>query len=215
MDKLPKILIVEDHPLFVEGCRLAILEMGNLYMSHCGSVELARQSLTNNTYDIVILDLNLAKDEVDKIAGGFELGKWIRQHFSNCKIVVVTSHEEKCVVYDVIKALHPDAFLLKRECSTAKIKEAISAVYNGDYYYDDGVKLIIRDINNTPVLLDHLNRQILILLAQGILTKNLPDHLPLSLSSIDKRKSTIRDIFGLMKATDEDLIREAKRARLI
>ena len=63
--------------------------------------------------------------------------------------------------------------------------------------------------------MDNYNRQILLLLSQGIKTKNLPDLLHLSKSAIDKRKAIIKQIFGIDKGTDEDILKEARRQGLI
>lgn len=61
------------------------------------------------------------------------------------------------------------------------------------------------------VYLDTTNRRIISLLAKGIKTKNLPIHLNLSISAIDKRKAQIKEIFNIEKGTDEDILREAKK----
>jgi hypothetical protein len=61
------------------------------------------------------------------------------------------------------------------------------------------------------MFLDDFNRQIITLLASGIQSKNLPNHINLSMSAIDKRKAQIKDFFCVQKGTDEDIIREAKK----
>jgi hypothetical protein len=48
------------------------------------------------------------------------------------------------------------------------------------------------------------------LIAQGIKTINLPDFIPLSLSSIEKRKANIKKQLILNSGTDKELIDVAK-----
>jgi DNA-binding NarL/FixJ family response regulator len=64
-------------------------------------------------------------------------------------------------------------------------------------------------------LLDTTNRKIIELLAQGIKTKNLPEHLHLSQSAIEKRKATIKDALGIDKGTDEDILKALRLMGLL
>ena len=63
--------------------------------------------------------------------------------------------------------------------------------------------------------LDSYNRQIIILLSQGVKTKNFHEHINLSTSAIEKRKAVIKDYFGIIKGSDEDILREARKQGLI
>ena len=63
--------------------------------------------------------------------------------------------------------------------------------------------------------MDNYNRQIIILLSQGVKTKNLPDLLYLSKSAIDKRKAIIKQLLGIDKGNDEDILKEARKQGLI
>lgn len=63
--------------------------------------------------------------------------------------------------------------------------------------------------------LDSYNRQIIMLLSQGVKTKNFHDYINLSTSAIEKRKVVIKDYLGIIKGTDEDILREARKQGLI
>lgn len=71
------------------------------------------------------------------------------------------------------------------------------------------------ELQNTVKVLDSYNRQIIMLLSQGIQTKNLPDYLHLSKSAIDKRKVVIKEFFDIEKGNDEDILREARKQGFI
>jgi len=60
-------------------------------------------------------------------------------------------------------------------------------------------------------VMDNYNRQILLLLSQGVKTKSIPDLLNLSISAINKRKAILKQIFGIDKGTDEDILKEARK----
>jgi two-component system, NarL family, response regulator NreC len=52
-------------------------------------------------------------------------------------------------------------------------------------------------------------------LAKGVKTKNMPDILHLSQSAIDKRKVILKNILGIEKGNDEDILNEARKQGLI
>jgi DNA-binding NarL/FixJ family response regulator len=85
----------------------------------------------------------------------------------------------------------------------------------GETYHSETVKESIRDLLSKEEYLDFYNRQIIMLLSQGIKTKNIPEHLNLSQSTVEKRKVQIKDYFCIEKGTDEDIVREAKRMGFI
>ena len=85
----------------------------------------------------------------------------------------------------------------------------------GDIYHSSTVTHNLKELFSQKKILDHLNRKIITLLAQGIKTKNLPNYLNISISTIEKRKANIRYYFNLEKGSDEDIIREAKRLGLV
>ncbi|MBC7643271.1 MAG: DNA-binding response regulator, partial [Flavobacterium sp.] len=53
------------------------------------------------------------------------------------------------------------------------------------------------------------------LLVSGVRTKDMPEILGISLSTIEKRKNQIRMYLNFLKATDNELIKEAKKQGLI
>jgi len=62
---------------------------------------------------------------------------------------------------------------------------------------------------------DDNDSKILQLIAQGIKTINLPDFIPLSLSSIEKRKANIKKQLILNSGSDKELIDIAKKLGFI
>jgi hypothetical protein len=85
----------------------------------------------------------------------------------------------------------------------------------GENYYSKTIHKLNKEANSNRKILDHYNQKIILLLSQGIKTKNLHEHLHLSVSAIDKRKVSIKIFFGIEKGTDEDIIREARKQGFI
>ena len=52
-------------------------------------------------------------------------------------------------------------------------------------------------------------------LSEGILTKNIPNYVPLSLSAIEKRKANLKSMFLEGPGDDHDLIEASKKIGII
>ena len=127
------------------------------------------------------------------------------------KIVILTSHAEAFILYKLQKKIQPNGLLVKSDFSAEEFLKAFEMIMNGEVYVSKTVNDAIQELLSNDMFLDDFNRQIISLLASGIQSKNLPNHINLSMSAIDKRKSQIKDFFCVQKGTDEDIIREAKK----
>jgi DNA-binding NarL/FixJ family response regulator len=114
------------------------------------------------------------------------------------------------VLLDIQSKCNPEGLLVKSDFLASHLLEAFDTVYNGGKYYSATVQQIMKEAKTVPKILDSYNRQILTLLSKGIKTKNMPEHLNLSKSAIDKRKVLLKQFFGIEKGTDEDILREAR-----
>jgi two-component system response regulator NreC len=213
-----KILCIEDHPAMVEGYKsiLAFSKI-NLHLEYtiAENCETAYNEINNNIYDVVFLDLIIPSFPLMGINSGEDIAILLRKRMPKCKIVILTSHTEKFIIYSIIKKIQPEGFLVKSDFSAEELIESIESIINGQIVYTDTVKKSLIDIKNRDIYLDSYNRKILVLLNQGIKTKSLPQYLNLSLSAIDKRKVYIKDFLGIEKGGDEDILREAKKKGFI
>ena len=208
--------IVDDHFLMVEGYK-SVLSCSTNYdfnIITANSCERAYDMINRSTihsFDIVILDLALPAYEAEKISSGYQLAPLIKTKLPYAKLVIITSHAEAFILYEIVKKINPDGLMVKSDFTGDEFLQAFESIIEENTYYSKTVLKQIKMLGSREKYLDHYNRLIISYLAQGIQSKNLPDYLPLSMSAIDKRKSQIRDCFSLDKGSDEDIIREAKR----
>ena len=87
-------------------------------------------------------------------------------------------------------------------------------IKNESYYSQTVIKLVGQSQFNN-IELDVFDKQILFHLSKGVKTKDLPQHVTLSLSAIEKRKLNIREVLEVKGGSDIDLIREAKDKGII
>ena len=212
------VLIIEDHPLIVEGYRSMLSSNYPMQMTSVSNCEETYRLFANgpiNKFDIIFLDWILPVFKEQKLYDGGDLIPLIKKHSPNSKLIILTSHTDAITLYQIIKKAEPDALLCKVDFIPADFPYICAILNRDEKYYSRTVQKHIKQITSRTVFLDNYNRQIILLLSKGIKTKNIPQYLSLSISAIDKRKAQIKDYFLLEKGNDEDIIKEAKRRNLI
>ena len=217
-----KILIVDDHPLQIEGYKSILqynIENLEIETTVCYNCEEAYTIIVNTEaplhFDVVLLDRSLPPYPEKKIYSGEDLALLTREHFPKSKIMILTSHAEAFVIYDLVQKVRPDGVLIKSDFDGDELLAAFSAVLNGAVYYSQTVKDNIKELLSRENYLDTINRQIIVLLAQGLKNKTIALQLNLSDSAIEKRKSKLKDFFFISKGTDEELVQEARKMGFI
>lgn len=212
--------MVDDHPPILEGYR-AILSYNphgyELETISAHSCEAAYEVLVNakQSFEVVFLDVTLPPFPERKLFSGDDLIPLVRMYHPEAKIVVLTSHSESIVLFKILNDHNPDGLLVKSDFQANDLIDAFDAVVRSEKYFSVTITKLKKTWEEKSKVMDNYNRQILLYLSQGVQTKNLPDMLHLSKSAIDKRKAIIKQIFGIDKGTDEDILREARKQGLI
>lgn len=212
--------MVDDHPSMIEGYKIILsyndlgYEVETVAAYNCESAYhiVAEEK---KKFDLYFLDFSLPPYEEKHILSGKDLASFIREIHPEAKLVILTSHSESIILYDLIRSVNPEGVLVKSDFSAEELLQAFGQILNGQVYHSATVKQNVKELLSNKIYLDDFNRKIITLLAQGIKTKNLPNHINLSISAIEKRKAQIRDYFNLEKGTDEDILREAKKLGLL
>lgn len=215
MESELKMLIIEDHPAMVEGYKSIFsssIRHNEIAIESAYDCEAAFEIITNGQvhFDIALIDIILPPFETQRLFSGDDVALLIKKHLPRCKIIMLTSHADSFTLYNLIKKVNPEGVLVKSDFKPDELLLAFDEVLKGDTHYSITVKQSIKMMQAKEMYLDTCNRRIIALLAKGIKTKNLPLHLNLSISAIDKRKAQIKEIFDIDKGSDEDIIREAK-----
>ena len=215
-----RVLMVDDHPPIIEGYKsiLSFNPFGyRLNTTAAYSCESAYNLIISaqHTYNVVFLDLTLPPHIERNLNSGEDLIPIVKKHHPESKIIVLTSHSESLILFKIINDHNPHGLLIKSDFQSKELITAFDSVIKGHTYYSSTVVRLKKTWEEKSKVMDNYNRQILLLLSQGIKTKNLPDLLHLSKSAIDKRKAIIKQIFGIDKGTDEDILKEARRQGLI
>lgn len=214
------VLMIDDHHPIIEGYKSILSYNPHGYvldittaLSCKSAYELI--STTKNSFDIVMIDYTMPPYLERNIECGADLVPVIRKYLGQSKIMILTSHSESLLLLKLLKEYNPEGLLVKSDIMAEEFLAAFDALVRGENYYSRTITSLKQEVKETAKVLDSYNRQIIMLLAQGIKTKNLPDHLYLSKSAVDKRKAFIKEFFCIEKGNDEDILREARKQGLI
>ncbi|MBZ9632457.1 response regulator [Salegentibacter sp. LM13S] len=220
MKDIIKVLMLDDHPLILEGYKNIILEMDNegrqIVFEISDSIESAFNKIgtsvnSSNFFDIIFLDINLPEYPEEKIYSGEDLALFIRKVSPHSKIIFLTMHNENFRLYNIVKNINPEGLLIKSDVASKDLMDAFNDVLAGRISYSDTVLKFMRNEITNEFTLDQYDREIIFQLSKGVQTKKLPEVIPLSLAAIEKRKRQLKDIFGIEKEGDLVLINKARQ----
>ncbi|AWI24923.1 response regulator [Flavobacterium pallidum] len=217
-----RILMIDDHPSQIEGYKviLGLNDFGyEIETTAAYNCERAFSIITNPAYsgkfDLVFIDLSLPPFLEKNIQSGEDLAVLVRQHWPGTKIIMITSHSEAIILYNLVRKIAPEGLMVKSDFNGDGLLKAFGIIVSGKSYYSDTVNTGVRELLSRERYLDKMNREIIMLLAKGIKLKQMPDILGISKSAIEKRKVTIKDYLCINNGTDDDILTEAKKLGLI
>lgn len=213
-----KILMVDDHPMIIEGYQNTLLatkkedqELSIDIAHDCDRAnELIKRSVHTGPYDILFFDISLPASSDGLITSGEDLAKIARVYLPDAKVVILTMFNESFRILNIIKETDPEGLLIKSDLTSSELAEAFQHILNSPPYYSSTVAGFLKTTVDHDIKLDDINRKILHLISQGIKTRSLKEYIDLSMSAIEKRKKYLKDVFGVEDGKDETLLRMAR-----
>lgn len=217
-----RILMIDDHPVMIEGYKAMLAlnkEQHSIETISAFNCEEAYNLIINpansTAFDLVFLDYSIPEYLEQKIHNGEDLGVFIRKHLPNTKIIMLTAHFDAIRLYNVVKKIQPNGLLIKSDYKPPHLLDAFDKVLAGETYYTPIVLEKIKEPLFTKGFLDSLDREILVLLAEGFQIKTIATKMIVSEDTIKKRKSKIKDLLGIGKGSDEDILKECRALGLL
>ncbi|MGF1463082.1 MAG: response regulator [Maricaulaceae bacterium] len=184
----PRVLIVDDHPLFRDALETALVlcQSGEARTHQVASLAAAETALGEEPADLVLLDLNLSD------ARGFDgLSRLVA--LSPGLAVVVVSATECEQAYAQARALGARGYLPK-SVGLSDMKDALSAVLNGQSWFptveaapDDAHTTMARRVAD----LTQAQRRVLAFLADGLLNKQIAFEMGISEATVKAHMTAI------------------------
>ncbi len=213
------ILMVDDHPIIIEGYQNTLMatkkEDQTLVIDTANTCDAANllmeRAADERPYDVCFFDISLPPSSDGKITSGEDLAKIAKNILPNAKIIILTMFNESYRIHSIVKEINPDGFLIKSDLTSSELAEAFHHILIDPPYYSSTVTNYLNKSVINEIYVDEVNRKILHLLAQGMKTRSLPEHINLSMSAIEKRKNQLKLLFSISDGKDESLIMEARK----
>jgi len=202
-----RLLLVDDHPIVLDGIRSHLCAQPEFEVvgdAANGQEALRKAKLT--LPDVVLLDINMPH------MNGLEAMVSLRRQVPQAKILVLTMHNTKEYIAQVLRC-GARGYLLK-DSAPAELVAAIKAVHSGEVAFSPSVsKVLVEEMadgdrkpqNPLPPPLTDREREVLSLIAEGLLNKQIADRLGIGVRTIEThrerimRKLDIHTVAGLTK----------------
>ncbi|MCK7589127.1 response regulator [Subsaxibacter sp. CAU 1640] len=223
MNQVINILMVDDHPIIIEGYQNTLMatKKDNQTLiidtaNDCDTADLLmRRAAREKPYDVLFFDIRIPPSRDGLLTSGEDLAKLSKQLMPNAKVIILTMFNESYRIHNIIKNINPDGFLIKSDLTSSELAEAFQHIMVSPPYYSSTVNQFLNKLVVNEIQIDEINRKILYLLSQGIKTRSLTEHIDLSMSSIEKRKKQLKELFSIDDGKDETLISEARKKGFI
>ena len=201
-----KVLLVDDHPIVREGLKAHLATQPDLQVvgeaaNGQEALRLAREVLP----DVVLMDLTMPQ------MNGLEAIARLPKKTPRAKVLVLTMHENKEYIAQSIR-LGARGYL-RKDTSPAELVRAIKAVHAGEVFLSPAASRVVADEfqrgdkppTPEPPLLSDREREVLVLIAEGLSNKEVADRLGIGVRTAEThrerlmRKLNIRTVAGLTK----------------
>lgn len=215
MHKTTRLLLVEDHTVMREALHLLLeSEDGFQVVGEASSGREAIMLAEKIVPDVILLDINIPE------LNGIDVTRQLTERVPNSRILGLSVHEKGRMVTEMIKA--GAAGYVPKSCAARELQDAIRAIATGKMYISPVVLSEVVESRMQPdgeqadCIFDMLTgreREVLQLIAEGHSTKEIGDHLCLSVPTIHTHRQNIMKKLNARSVAD--LVRYAIREGIV
>lgn len=189
------VLLADDHTIVREGIR-SLLE-ARKEIKVVGEASTGKEAVEKAGEirpDIVIMDISMP------ILNGLEATRQIRRLYPECKVLVLTMHENRESVRQILKA-GAIGYVIKKSAA-GQLFNAIDAVNRGEAFFSPTIsKMLLEDYleetDSPDEILSSRETEVLQLVAEGHTNKEIADLLFISVKTVEGHKDNIKKKLGI------------------
>ncbi len=190
-----KLLLVDDHPIFLDGLKQFIETHDGFEVFCAKSADEAAVMMENNQFDLLLLDITIVG------GGGMDILRSLSSAGSTIPVIFLTVHITPRDTVEALK-LAVRGIILK-ESEPSEIMDCITTVLNGDTYFDRGVteRALHHSVDSPSHRTEALNnltareREIVALVSTGMKNREIAEECELTEGTV---KAHLHNIFGKM-----------------
>lgn len=196
-----RVFLVDDHPIVRQGLTLLINQEPDLVV--CGEAEAAWSvpaALVALNPDVLVLDLSLNGPD------GLDLLKSIRATQISLPILILSMHDESMYAERALRA-GANGYIMKQE-ATERVLIAIRRILRGELYVSDRIantmlQQLTKQGSSPQSLISTLSDrelEVFRLIGDGHGTREIAEHLRLSIKTVESYQAHIKDKLSLPSA---------------
>ncbi|MCL2444324.1 MAG: response regulator transcription factor [Treponema sp.] len=190
--KMPKIIIIEDHPIMCQGLADYFSGTNNWKVNGiASSLSDAKKLLAKTTADIILLDIQL--DD----GWGLDIISWLQdQPGMQMPVIAVYSTFDDYAHVSAALCLGVKAYITKRR-SGKELENALLTTLSGINYIDEAAQVKLKNVNDILSLLNKRESEVLTLVKDGHSNAQMADELCLSRRTVENILSCIYTKTGI------------------
>jgi two-component system nitrate/nitrite response regulator NarL len=180
-----RLMLVDDHQLVRDGLRARLGDVPEIcIVGEAGNAQDALKLAAALRPNLILVDVRLPD------MSGIELTPKLVELVPDTRVMILSMYDNREYVLSAIRA-GACGYVLK-DAPSGEIITAIKAVAAGGSYFSAAVATAIIGTDNTSALLTEREREVLILLAQGAINKNIALKLDVSVRTIEAHRLSLR-----------------------
>mgnify|MGYP000665065013 CR=1 FL=1 len=164
---------------------------------------------------IAFMDLQLPQYVERNLCNGEDLALLFRSKHPKTKIVFVLSEYTNEDLFRINKKIKPEGIIDRDDIKEESLLGHIELIVSGGRYKSPTIENKLKGYSSYIPLFKSIDLQIIRLIEQGITTKNIPNHLSITLSTVHKRKQRIKHILDIDHGNDEDILRVCREKGIL
>jgi len=194
-----RILLVDDHAVVRSGLGAVLLAFDDLdLVGEAGNGEEAIQLCEQFQPDVVLMDL------VMPVMDGAAATRIIRERWPQIRVIALTSFKEKELVEGALKA-GAMSYLLKNVSAEELVTAIRDTIAGQPRLSPEAAQVLIHGVQEPPTAdytLTNREREILVLMVEGLSNKEIGERLTVSVSTIKFHISNILSKLGVSSRTE-------------
>jgi len=212
-----KVILSDDHKLFRDGIKSLLRSENDIQViAEVSDGDEVIKIIKDNIPDIVITDISMPR------MNGIELTRMLSEKYPSVHVLIISMHLNESYILESVKS--GARGYLPKDSNPQELIKAIRIIHAGGTYFNQEITGIAmsgfaeksKQNDKKKQLLEHLTEreiEIIRLVAEGMMNKEISDYLSISIRTVDNHKSNILRKLNLK--TSIDIVKYAIKHEII